>query len=730
MTDFKPNLEETKQFLEMLGGEDIPQWWRVIPKQGGVYNLNGTLEELAGQLEQANRSGAGIFLTINETDGKGARGENVQVIRTMVADFDDPNMSLTPIRDCGLNPQMIVESSKGKHHVYWRVADCDVRQYKQLQQALIRRFNSDPAVCNPAQVMRVPGFYHQKSEPVLTRIVECSYAPPYLVDQIVAELGLDLSTEPEVRFLGLDAKAKTLEGDIFRPASEGNRNSRATEVAGHLLGSGKALDVCRKKLHEWNSKNEPPLGREELDSVLNSIAGREINKRISFIDRYNEQFAVVRIGGKTLVMNDTGDTPVYQSKRDFCDYFAYEQKIAGKPAAQYWFEHEKRRHHPAVIFNPRKITTPISGEPYNLWSGFALDPSSEGSCDRYLDHLEKNICGGNPEIFNYVLDWMADAVQNPAVRPGVALVLRGGEGTGKNTFVDGFSPIFGRHFRAMHDAEHFLGKNTMQIAHTLLLLANEAVWGGKKAHDAALKTLITDDTRTVEDKFIPQAQMDNYVRLILASNEDWVVPAGKGSRRFLLLDVGDEHKDDHKYFSAIQHEMKNGGTQALMHLLLQRDLSGRNLRIVPKTDALLDQKLYGLPAVASWVFEFLQSGTAPGVMGSFNPGRSEWHDFMNTEAAYSEFLEFSERMPRWTKGRGLSKSIFVKEFRRILPLTSSKPTINGGRIPGYLLPELATCREMFEHYIGQPVSWETPSLSGVSGDGAGGPSDEKGSEAA
>ena len=95
---------------------------------------------------------------------------------------------------------------------------------------------------------------------------------------------------------------------------------------------------------------------------------------------------------------------------------------------------------------------------------------------------------------------------------------------------------------------------------------------------------------------------------IISSNHDWVVPAGHEARRFFVLDVGDDHREDHDYFAAIEAQMANGGSAALLYELLHHDCRGVNLRLVPKTDALMDQKSWGCRRVEKWWLECLVRG--------------------------------------------------------------------------------------------------------------------------
>ena len=52
--------------------------------------LNGTLEEHFVTLTDLNRRGAGVFVTVNETDLKGRKKENIKRIRALWQEADRP----------------------------------------------------------------------------------------------------------------------------------------------------------------------------------------------------------------------------------------------------------------------------------------------------------------------------------------------------------------------------------------------------------------------------------------------------------------------------------------------------------------------------------------------------------------------------------------------------------------------------------------------------------------
>src|SRR5215208_2152344 len=101
------------------------------------------------------------------------------------------------------------------------------------------------------------------------------------------------------------------------------------------------------------------------------------------------------------------------------------------------------------------------------------------------------------------------------------------------------------------------------------------------------------------------------MHLIMASDSDWVVPAGHEDRRFFVLDVGEGKMQDFEFFQALDRQMDDGGCEALLHLLRTRDLTGFNVRRYPQTQALREQKLLSLDTYEEEWIEVLREGGTP-----------------------------------------------------------------------------------------------------------------------
>jgi hypothetical protein len=136
---------------------------------GLIRQFSGTFTQHATQLAELNLAGAGIFFTVNETDGTGRKSGNIIRVRAIFVDLD--GSPLDPVMAHSTPPSITVESSPNRYHAYWLTDDCPLDQFKTAQQRLAHQFNGDPKVCDLPRVMRLPGFIHQKAEHFMTRII-------------------------------------------------------------------------------------------------------------------------------------------------------------------------------------------------------------------------------------------------------------------------------------------------------------------------------------------------------------------------------------------------------------------------------------------------------------------------------------------------------------------------------------------------------------------------------
>jgi hypothetical protein len=118
--------------------------------------------------------GAGIWVTINETNGKGRKKADIVRVRAVWQEDDDGFEGEFP-----LEPSLVIETSPGHFHRYWFVEGAwpaDEQGHKDfagVMARMIASYGSDPGAKDISRVLRLPGFLHRKNpdDPHLVRIV-------------------------------------------------------------------------------------------------------------------------------------------------------------------------------------------------------------------------------------------------------------------------------------------------------------------------------------------------------------------------------------------------------------------------------------------------------------------------------------------------------------------------------------------------------------------------------
>ena len=325
---------------------------------------------------------------------------------------------------------------------------------------------------------------------------------------------------------------------------EGARNAYIFELSMECNRDGLPHEEARVIVHEANiEKCVPPLEIKEVEATLSSAYRYETGADVpAEITEMNRKHATVWVDNKCRVLKEGvdhlfGTTDVkFASFQDIRDCYSNRYiEVDGKtrPLGSAWIGHKYRRAYDGVGFYPK-------GAPeghYNLWCGFAVTPI-EGDCRLFLEHIRENIANGDQPTYDYIIAWMADVVQNPDKLVGTALVLRGSMGVGKGVFANEFGALFGRHYISLNNSGLLVGRFNGHFKDKVLLLADEAFWGGDKQAEGALKNLVTEPIITIEEKGLNAYPMKNHLHMIFSTNNDWAVPAGPQERRFFVMDVG------------------------------------------------------------------------------------------------------------------------------------------------------------------------------------------------
>jgi hypothetical protein len=427
----------------------------------------------------------------------------------------------------------------------------------------------------------------------------------------------------------------------------------------------------------------------------------------------NGRYATVMIKGKYLVIQpDSYDPSLDCFAIDFIAPHALEKKYAhDKLITDYrgqhpverncisvWLERPDRRDYDGIVFDPG---VDHGSRYYNLWQGFAVQPR-KAKIDLYLDHIYNVIASGDQKVYDHIIALMADGVQLRP-KPGVAMAIIGSQGVGKGIFVKNYGLLFGRHFLHITQASHLTGRFNRHLAEGMVVFVDEAFWAGDKQAEGTLKALVTEERLMIEPKGCDAYPVKNHNRLFLASNNDWIVPAGMEERRFFVVRASDKHMQDREYFGRIQKQMDSGGREGLLRYLQKYKLDNIDLTAFPRTEELANQKLLSMDPVERFWYAVLQEGKLFENDGSSLSGitRKAWGDgSVESKVLFKAFQIYIEQSNgiKWFGG----DERFGITLNRVIP-QRNKTRIR--KIVHYVFPSLKRCRNLFDQATGQKWDW-------------------------
>lgn len=225
---------------------------------------------------------------------------------------------------------------------------------------------------------------------------------------------------------------------------------------------------------------------------------------------------------------------------------------------------------------------------FSFFQGYSVDPSEEldmNIISPFINHIFYIICSQNQEYYKYVIQWLAYIFQNYDGKTETALVLKGDEGVGKNTFTNPICYLLGEYANDNLQLENIVGKFNTSLIFKKLLVCNEVKSFDSNSERDPLKALITEGTVDIQSKGKNVIHQENVANFIFLSNNFAPVKISEGDRRYFVLEVSSQMKDNFEYFKKLNESFTPEFYANLMKFLMTIDISGWDKRIIPMTTA-------------------------------------------------------------------------------------------------------------------------------------------------
>ncbi len=197
-----------------------------------------------------------------------------------------------------------------------------------------------------------------------------------------------------------------------------------------------------------------------------------------------------------------------------------------------------------VIFSP----TACNKETLNYWVP-PKPKAVKGSTSIIGSFLREVICDNDPDLFSYLTRFLAHMVQKPSEKPGVMLILLGGQGIGKGTFFNLIQKIWDGSTLLVSDVEHVIGGFNGALERNFVVCMDEAIFSGQKKAIERLKSFVTEPMIQIEKKYVPRQEIRSLHRFIASSNQKHFGNVDLDDRRFLFFRVSEKYKEDTAYWN-------------------------------------------------------------------------------------------------------------------------------------------------------------------------------------
>ena len=357
-----------------------------------------------------------------------------------------------------------------------------------------------------------------------------------------------------------------------------------------------------------------------------------------------------------------------------------------------------------IAFSPLK--TPSTT--LNYWRGPSVTPAP-GDWVVIRDFLYEVICNEDLTLYHYLLQYIAHMLQHPEEKPSIAIVLLSGSGCGKGTFFQLLSAIWSKSALEVSDINQVIGTFNAALEKNYVVMMDEALFKGDKASMERLKSMISEPTIHVEQKYQPSRTINSYHRFFAASNSDHFANIPVDDRRFVFIRVSDRRQQDLAYFNIVHKAINSLSIiSAFAYDLFTLDLSSFQVRQRPITHEHLNQRLQSLDGFERFWLEVLEMGkfrSKP--LGIYSSSETDWDGsiFISTQIIMDCYSHYDKNASRYEP---LQAQKVSRTLKKICPSAKScRITNSSGKVErGYQLPLISIARNEFESAIKTKFDWE------------------------
>jgi len=322
--------------------------------------------------------------------------------------------------------------------------------------------------------------------------------------------------------------------------------------------------------------------------------------------------------------------------------------------------------------------------------------NSAVSPDFLLNFLKEVICNNGDLLFDYLIKWLAHALQKPHEKPRVMLVLIGEQGVGKGLFLQILQRIWRGSTLITSSSNRVVGQFNASLDGKLIVILDEALFEGDRKSQDAIKSLVTEPVISIEQKHQPSRQVASFHRFVATTNHQQFTQLEKTDRRYCFFGVSSKYRGDGNYFDQLaKHIEDDGELGGLVDHLMSVDLSGFRPDVAIHSKLRDLQMLSSLQGFEAFWFQCLLSAFDQCV-GDWSSKKLDWDEvtggFISSALLLSSYEIWSRAIRTYRKINYQDIKLFMDEYVGNVSFRTTER--------GYKLPPLKVLRKKFETTLG------------------------------
>jgi hypothetical protein len=284
-----------------------------------------------------------------------------------------------------------------------------------------------------------------------------------------------------------------------------------------------------------------------------------------------------------------------------------------------WIRWRERLECGRLVYEPGQPE--ITGRDYNTWRPGGCEPKKgkTGPFKELLDHLFQ---GADPAHRQWFERWLAYPLQHPGAKLYSAVVVWSHEkGVGKDLLAETIARIYGTNFRKVEEQD-LASQFTGWLKQVQFVYGDEITGNDSRAHANHLKRLITSETVTINEKFLPQFSVRNTVNFLFSSNHADAFRIENRDRRYFIHEVTAPRMEDAMGDRIGTWKNSPDGPPALLHYLLNLNLGDFNPHSAPPMTPAKEAMTYDAESdLGQWVMDLVEDPMT--TLSAYGPFRSK-----------------------------------------------------------------------------------------------------------